>query len=51
LINGSHGGIQYPELVAAEPKVKRARGMIRRRGNSLQIVVYAGVDQRCPGLD
>jgi hypothetical protein len=44
VINGSYGGCKYPGCVPRPIKRQRVRGQIRRRGNSLQVVVYAGLD-------
>lgn len=43
--DGNHDGCRYPRCVARRTSSEpRPRGTIRRHGNSLQVIVYAGLD-------
>lgn len=44
LINVNHCDGEYLACMARAAVKPRSRGSIRRRGNSLQVLVYAGVD-------
>jgi hypothetical protein len=44
LINCCGSGCEYDLGVPKKPGARRPRGAIRRRGNSLQVIVCAGID-------
>ena len=44
MINVNGHGIEYSQAMARKPAASRPRGHIRQRGNSYQVLVYAGID-------
>ncbi len=44
MITVNHGDCEYAATVPKNGGKRRQRGSIRKRGNSLQVLVYAGID-------